>query len=228
MTRRVVVVGTGTGVGKTWVGATLARALQRRCSVLALKPVETGVDEASDAIASGELSDAAVLAAASTATPAPGPYRFAPPVSPHLAARRAGATIELARILTYVQHHESSLGALDATVVETAGGLFSPLGPDLTNFDVARALDPACWVLVAPDSLGVLHDVSATMGLARRLGRTPDFVVLSSARPPDASTGTNAAELVTLGIVDRALTLARDATEPLQPIVAALLEHEKT
>lgn len=227
MIRRVVVVGTGTGVGKTWVASALTKALGRRCAVVALKPVETGVAETEGVSESGQQPDAKLLADASTEVALLAPYRFAPPVSPHLAARQARTVIELERILTYVQHHESSLGALDVTVVETAGGLFSPLATELTNFGVARALDPACWILVAPDSLGVLHDVSATVGLARHLGRAPDFVVLSAARPPDASTGTNAAELVTLGIVDHALTLARDATAPLEAIVAAVLGHAK-
>lgn len=224
MTKRVVVVGTGTGVGKTWVARALAGAFRLQCSVVALKPVETGI-EGDGAGASGGLSDARLLADTSTEIVRSAPYRFAPPVSPHLAARDAGTSIDLQQILTYVQSYESISHAVDVSVIETAGGLFSPLGPGLTNFDLARALEPACWVLLAADSLGVLHDVTATVGLARSLGRVPDFVVLSAARPADASTGTNAAELVALGVVPSAITLAQGATEPLEAIVAAVLDR---
>jgi dethiobiotin synthetase len=94
-------------------------------------------------------------------------------------------------------------------VIETAGGLFTPLAPGLTNWELARALDPSIWVLVAPDSLGVLHDTTATLEAARARGRVPDFVVLSAARPADASTGTNAAELESLGIVTPVAVLSR-------------------
>jgi dethiobiotin synthetase len=54
-----------------------------------------------------------------------------------------------------------------------------------------RAIEPSVTILVAPDRLGVLHDVTAC---ARKV------IVLSAPRTPDASTGTNAAELESLGI----------------------------
>ena len=193
---RIVVLGTGTNVGKTWLGCALLDRLRARGRLgIGLKPVESGVSEAMP-------SDGSLLAAPAAREPAPAPYRFHDPVSPHLAARRAGTSVELSQILTYVQIHESGWlsAAPEVTVVETAGGLLTPLAPGLTNFDFARALDPARWLLVAPDALGVLHDLSATLGVCRALGRTPDAVALCRARPLDASTGTNAEELARLGI----------------------------
>jgi hypothetical protein len=85
------------------------------------------------------------------------------------------------------------------TLIESAGGAFSPLATRLTNVDLALALEPALWVLVAPDALGVLHDVTSTL---RALPRPPDAIVLSSARAADASTGSNAAELTSLDICE--------------------------
>src|SRR5262249_40354660 len=124
------------------------------------------------------------------------PYRLTEPISPHLAARRMGVTIELALALRYVQDQESAnAGRASVTLIESARGLCSPLGQDITNFDLARGLDPAAWLLVAPDSLGVLHDLTATLRAARSLGRVPDAIALCRARPPDASTGTNAEEV---------------------------------
>jgi dethiobiotin synthetase len=218
VSRRLVVLGTGTGVGKTWVSAALVTALTgRSCRVVALKPVETGVtDEMPGA-------DFRQLAALSSLHVQPQPFRYPSPVSPHLAARRASHEIDLPQILTYVQSHESSVaGHPDWTLVETAGGLFSPLGPGLTNFDLARALDPATWLLLGPDALGVLHDMTATLGLARSLGRSPDHVLLSAARTRDESTGTNATELETLGIAPRVFTARRDDAASLTPLIEAL------
>lgn len=188
---RVVVLGTGTNVGKTFVTARLAGALAQRCRVLALKPIESGVD-------ANLAADATAIAAAAGHAPPNSPWRFARPVSPHLAARETGARIATAEVVDWVAEQERAHPA-DITLIESAGGAFSPLAPGVTNADLAVALEPARWLLVAPDSLGVLHDLTATL---RALPRAPNAVVLSSARPPDASSGSNAGELRALGICD--------------------------
>ena len=175
--------------------AVLARAL-RRCgaAVVALKPIETGV-------VVSEGSDAALLASASSSTPSVPPFVFPEPVSPHLAARRFGRAIDLGVVLEHVQRHEAKLAnevtrhVTSFLIVETAGGSLTPLAPGLTNRDLARALEPAVWILVAPDSLGVLHDVTATLLALRASGCPVHAVVLSESRPADASTGSNAGEL---------------------------------
>jgi dethiobiotin synthetase len=186
---RVVILGTGTDVGKTFVTARLAAALASSRRVLALKPIESGV-------APGESGDAGRIAAAAGHAPALSPWRFGRPVSPHLAARDRAQAIQLAEVAGWVCEQEQAQRP-DITLIETAGGVLSPLGPGLTNLSLAEALGPASWLLVAPDSLGVLHDLSATL---RVLPRVPEAVVLSCARPADASTGSNAAELERLGI----------------------------
>ena len=216
---RIVLLGTGTSVGKTWVACELLRELARRgLASLGLKPAESGVTP-------NATTDAERLAQLSAWAPADPPYRFPEAVSPHLAARLSGHPIVLDTLLTYVQLQESSSPprALNAVVVETAGGLFSPLADALTNFDFARALDPAIWVLVAPDALGVIHDVTATLLASAARGRSPDLVVLSAAREPDASTGTNAAELQSLGLVPRPFSLSRDNPAQMGSLVDALL-----
>lgn len=187
---RVVVLGTGTNVGKTFVTACLARSLRAAgVATLALKPIESGVDEVS-------AGDAGSIAAAAGHPPALSRWRFADPVSPHLAARRAGTLLDEQQVADWVRDQER-VAAPQVSLVELAGGAFSPIRPGGFNVDLALALLPAIWILVAPDSLGVLHDVRATL-LA--LPRPIDALVLSCARASDESTGTNAAELGTLGI----------------------------
>jgi dethiobiotin synthase len=211
---RVVLLGTGTSVGKTYVGRALAAALSGAdvgAVIGALKPVESGLVEPS--------SDARLLAEASTPVgPAVPPplYGYAEPLTPYLAAlRSARPSIDIGRILDWVTHWEEAVrrdtGAKRSwTLIETTGGVFSPLSESATNYDLALALEPCTWVLVAPDALGVLHDVTATLEALSARGRSPDYVVLSAARAPDSSTGTNAGVLEALRIVAPAAVLGRN------------------
>ena len=230
---RVVILGCGTEVGKTRVSVALLRELARLgLPALGLKPVESG-------IAPSELqqppasSDAHALALAGSLRPLrPYPiYAFRDPISPHLAARVSGVRIELSSAVAWVEQMESDvtpLVASDSTiwsVVETAGGVFSPLSATAVNFDLGLALDPAVWVLVAADALGVLHEVSATLQAMRARGRVPDHVVLSGARPADASTGSNAAELSALGIATPSAVLARNDDSGITALVDRLMAH---
>lgn len=201
---RVVVLGTGTNVGKTYVTTRLAVALSKTARVLALKPVESGVTDE-------HATDAATIAKGAGHPAVASPWRFARPVSPHLAARASGAVLSVPEIANWIFAAERRYQP-DFTLVETAGGVFSPLSPVATNADLASVLESSLWLLVAPDSLGVLHDVNATL---RALGagyRRPDAVVLSSARATDTSSGTNAAELAQLGIAEVRLTLGPNAS----------------
>ena len=240
---RVVVLGCGTGVGKTRLSVALLRALAARgLPALGLKPIESGIERELGTAAPPVASDAAALARAGSAqTQLPHPlYALRDPISPHLAARDAGLEIELGAVATWVTEAEGQaeprlepgatavtpLVASDRalwTVVETAGGVFSPLAPGLANFDLARMLEPATWVLVAADALGVLHDVSATTKAMRAGGREPDHLVLSGAREPDASTGRNAAELATLGIANPSAVLERNDDRGVLALLDRLL-----
>lgn len=199
---RVVMLGTGTDVGKTYVTSALARGLSRSSRVLALKPIESGVS-------AGATGDAGTIAAAAGHEPKLSRWRYRMPVSPHLASRASGNAIDPRAVVAWVEEQEREASP-DVSLVELAGGAFSPLAPGVTNVDLALALEPALWLLVAPDALGVLHDLSAAL---RAMPRPPDAVVLSESRATDASTGTNAAELETLGICTVLEVVAAGARE---------------
>ncbi|MEO7328087.1 MAG: ATP-dependent dethiobiotin synthetase BioD [Minicystis sp.] len=197
---RVVIVGAGTGIGKTHLGVALVHALtQEETPAVGLKPVESGL--------CGGRSDGELLAAEGMFhVKHSQPYAFARPVSPHLAAREAGVIIEVAQIQAWVTAHQATW-----TVVESAGALLSPLGGGLTNLDLTRALSPDAVLLVALDRLGVLHEVSACVLALRVLGvgMPEPLVILQAPELPDASTGSNAGELHLLKIVGNALTIPR-------------------
>lgn len=198
---RVVLIGTGTNIGKTHLGVALVSAMGRRgLPACGLKPVESGV-------VPGQLgADGQALAEASPFhVKQPQPYALPDPVSPHLAARRAGVTIDLEEIVAWLDAHATS-----PLVIETAGALLSPLSPTLTNLDLTRAAHPDRLVLVAVDRLGVLHEVAACLQILRGAPNLPSpLVVLQSPPEPDTSTGTNAAELTTLGIAPQVIEMPR-------------------
>lgn len=227
----VVVLGTGTGVGKTHVAAALGQALTAAnpgATVTALKPVETGIQPWNGSPCPG--SDAAKLESVSCGARRPHPlYAFREPISPHLAARHAAVRISLPSLVRWVHGdqytlHATTRHAASWVLVETAGGALSPLTAKVTNADFARMLGPAIWVLVAPDSLGVFHDVRATLLGLSAISRAPDYLVLSRARAPDAATGLNAAEFRRIGLPRPIAVLGRDtdAGAALGPLVHAM------
>jgi dethiobiotin synthetase len=215
----VVVTGTGTGIGKTHVAAALLHAW-RGLGVAAVgwKPVETGVDADR-----GPGPDQTALAAPFHVKPLPGAV-FAPPVSPHLAARRAGTAIDLDTILVQAAAHR---GHVPALVVELAGGLCTPLCGAELNLHLAERLAPDRLVLVAPDRLGVLHDVLAACRAAAGTRLRIHAVVLSAPELADASTGSNGPELAELLQGVEVLCLSRASPEALaralRPLVAPLV-----
>jgi dethiobiotin synthetase len=217
---RIVVVGTGTGIGKTHVACAVLRAFgEKGVPAIGLKPIETGIPDSSNGgeteTDQGRLAVAAnafhVKRSGSAGFHVKRPlYAFPNPVSPHLAARTAGRRLDLGAIGRWVGEHEAPV-----VLIESAGGLFSPLGPEISNVDLVKALSPALVLLVAPDRLGVLHDLTATLGLAAARGCTIHAVVLSAPHSVDASTGTNAVELERLGVVRPAALFPRaDESDP--------------
>jgi dethiobiotin synthetase len=185
--RLLVVSGTGTSIGKTHVSEALLRALQDTFShVAGLKPIETGVG-------AGGLTDAQRLDGAASFHVKQRGYQFPEPLSPHLAARQHGQTIELEALRSMVAAVRE---VAELTLVELPGGLFTPLSQSLLNADLARDLHADFVLLVAPDRLGVLHDVLAATKAAAAVGLAFSAVVLVAPETPDPSTGLNASELL--------------------------------
>lgn len=180
---RLGVAATGTGVGKTTTALTVLReARAAGLRVAGWKPLETGGTEDGDALM------AASDVRCSTTVQLP------EPISPHLAARRAGRPIDLATLAATAPTPE-----VDLLVVETAGGLFSPLDDDGgTNAELLEVLAPDAILLVAPNRLGVLHDVTAVLRAASALRGRLLAVALTGGDARDPSVASNAAELARL------------------------------
>jgi dethiobiotin synthetase len=163
------VTGTDTGVGKTLVSAALLHALAgRHLRVVGMKPVAAGTVPV-DGVDANE--DVLALRAASTCRVPPeldNPVLLPDPVSPHIAAARAGARIDIAHL---VACHRQLVQLADAVVVEGAGGFLVPLSPLETGADLAQALDLPV-VLVVGLRLGCLNHALLTAEAIRARGLT--------------------------------------------------------
>ncbi len=161
------VTGTDTGVGKTLVSAALLHALARRYPrVVGMKPVAAGMVRSGDGWAS---EDALMLRAASSIEVPPeldNPVLLPDPLSPHIAARRAGVRIDIAEI---VRRYHALAERADAVVVEGAGGFHVPLSDTETGADLAQALDLPV-ILVVGLRLGCLSHAALTAEAIRSRG----------------------------------------------------------
>lgn len=216
--RLVVVGGTGTEIGKTHVAEALLLALGAAgLRAAGLKPVESGVG-------TGE-SDRARLSRASTFHVEHFGVALKAPLSPHRAARAEGVSLHLEALAEGIE--AARMGA-DFVVVELAGGLFTPLAEGALNADFAARLGPDFLLLIAPDRLGVLHDVLATTRAAAAAGLRIHGIALVEPAQRDASTGVDAADLASFADVPVLATVPRArpsqlAGDPsLALIVAAL------
>ena len=157
--RSFFVTGTDTGVGKTLVSVALLHALARHhARVVGMKPVAAGTTRVDGVLAN---DDVLMLRAASTCRVSPGldnPVLLHDPVSPHLAAARAGAAIDIPHI---VACHRQLMLQADAVVVEGAGGFMVPLSETETGADLAQALGLPV-VLVVGLRLGCLNHALLT------------------------------------------------------------------
>jgi dethiobiotin synthetase len=186
--RLVLVTGTGTGIGKTHLAEAVLLAFPREAKVIGLKPVESGVEE-------GVLSDADRLTRASTFHVQHFRVALRTPVAPSVAARREGVVLDVPRLQGEIARVR---GLAEVALVELPGGLFSPFVDRTLNLDFGAALRPDATLLVAPDRLGVIHDVLATVTAARARGFPLHTLVLVAPEQPDASTGANVAEIASL------------------------------
>jgi dethiobiotin synthetase len=173
----VFVTGTGTEVGKTVVAAVIARTLASEGKRVAVfKPAVTGLDDYPDIGADGP--DHVLLRKAAGSEQGDeeiAPYRYGPPMSPHLAAELTGKEVDPERLRAGA--HAAADGA-DALVCEGVGGLLVPLAPGCLVRDFAVDLGLPLVVVASP-GLGTINHTLLTVEAARAAGLTVGLVVLT-------------------------------------------------
>ena len=175
--------GTGTEVGKTVVAAALARTARAAgARVAVFKPAVSGLDDYQLRPETwgyaDELPDHVLLRLASGSAQGDdeiAPYRYAPAVSPHLAAELAAAPID--PDLLRGAALEATEGA-DLLLCEGVGGFLVPLTPDYLVRDLARDLGMPV-VVVAQPGLGTINHTLLTVEAVRDAGLEVSKVVLN-------------------------------------------------
>ncbi|HUI49907.1 MAG TPA: dethiobiotin synthase [Acidimicrobiia bacterium] len=147
----VAVAGTGTEIGKTYVAAGLLRGLRARGRGFTVyKPVQSFAP-------SDSSTDADVLAGAAGLAPAAvcPPHRWLPlPLAPPIAAEALGlGPFTIADLASETRARATGAPVL----VETVGGVRSPIASDGDSAALIEALAPALVVLVADASLGTIN-----------------------------------------------------------------------
>jgi dethiobiotin synthetase len=183
----VFVTGTGTEVGKTVVAAAIARTLVTEGKRVAVfKPAVTGLDDYPADRPKGQAGldfsahrpDQVVLreaAGSSQSDEEVAPYRYGPPMSPHVAASLAGEEISRERLLEAAR--AAGAGA-DALVCEGVGGLLVPLNPGYLVRDLATDLGLPLVIAASP-GLGTINHTLLTIEAARSAGLEVAMVVLT-------------------------------------------------
>jgi dethiobiotin synthase len=138
------VLGTGTGVGKTFVAARIARAWAEVGPVTYRKPFQTGVDRADHPSADATLVNGPGVTTESHVL-------LREPLSPLAAARLEGRTLDLTATA-----HWCLRPAEGRVLLEGVGGVMVPLAPQVHFLAWATELKLPC-VLVALGGLGTLN-----------------------------------------------------------------------
>jgi dethiobiotin synthase len=155
MIRGLFITGTDTGVGKTVAAAAVLHRYRGAAALRYWKPIQTGTEQDDDteevrrlgSCADHEIFDEGV--------------RLHRPLSPHLAAKYAGRTIDLGALLALPPSAEKT-----RWIVEGAGGLLVPVNDSEIMADWIALLGLPV-LLVARTSLGTINHTLLTLEALR-------------------------------------------------------------
>jgi len=187
----VFITGTNTDVGKTFVGVAIAKSLtELGIKVIPRKPIESGCLREGDELIPQDARALMKAANYQGSLSEICPYRFEPPVSPVRAAHLANKVITTEQLVNIcLQGSEQGF-----TLVEGAGGFYSPLAENGLNADLAVGLQLPV-LLVADDRLGVISQVLLNVEAIQMRGLQLAGVVLNTLDESNSDYMNNSADL---------------------------------
>lgn len=181
MAKKIFITGTGTDIGKTYISALIVKKMREQgfnCGYY--KPVISGVTELggklidSDANYVVQMGDLPCLAEECTS------YWWKEAVSPHLASKRAGQTINIDKIkYDFAQINKK----YDYLLIEGAGGITCPL---VIEKEEEYLLKDLIWelglsiIIVADAGLGTINSTLLTVDYARTNGIEIEGIILNN------------------------------------------------
>ena len=178
---QVLITGTDTGVGKTFITYNLARGLIKKgYKVKCLKPVETYVRDIPEdgsllARATGQSVDEVV------------PVKYSLPLAPYAAEIEEKKSFSLEELK---RHYERLKQDSEVLLVEGAGGIAVPIKKNYTYADLAKDWNLKVFI-VARAGLGTLNHTFLTWYYAKSSGLEVIGIVLNGATGEDVSERTN-------------------------------------
>ena len=164
----IFITATGPDVGKTFVVASLIGHLrQNGRSVEAIMPIVSGYDSAQAAASDpGTLIAALGLPFSPELIERTSPWRFRAALSPDLAARLEGRSIDVDAVTDYCK---AAIDARrDVLLIEGVGGIMVPLDEQRTILDVMMALRLPLILVTGSYRGTISHTLTALDSLLRR------------------------------------------------------------
>jgi len=171
------ITATDTDAGKTFVAASLARALiETGLNICVLKPVCCG------RVAGQMNPDIKVLLEVQglpdTQADAINLYDFAAPAAPSQAAAEEGRSIDPETLMRWC---DARIKEHDITLIEGVGGLMVPLADDFLVSDWLATMPDCVVLLVVRARLGGINHALLTLKQLQSMGRNPAWVVFNDA-----------------------------------------------
>ncbi|OCQ97917.1 dethiobiotin synthase [Oscillatoriales cyanobacterium USR001] len=173
MTSTLMIAGTDTDSGKTVLTCALAAYWQMYCrdrSLGIIKLLQTGT---------GDRELFKSLFSLNQSLEELNPLHFTAPLAPPIAAEREGRRVELERAWNALLSLQKQR---DFVLVESLGGLGSPITHELTVADLARDWRLST-VLIVPIRLGAIAQAISNVALARLTGVKLKGIVLNCVKP---------------------------------------------
>jgi dethiobiotin synthetase len=222
----IFVSATGTDVGKTFVTTGLIRHfLEAGRTVEAIKPIVSGFDPAAlRASDSGALLAALRRPVTIEEAERLSPWRFAAPLSPDMAARREGRTIDFSAVTEFCR--AAMAARRGHLLIEGIGGVMVPLDTRHTVLDLITQLRLPL-LLVAGTYVGTIsHTLTALQILTRRNLDVASVIVSESqgsAAPLDETVATIARFSDSIDVVGIPRLADAAASHPAFAAIARLL-----
>ena len=182
----IFITATGTDIGKTFITAGLVRHIRAAGrTVDAIKPVVSGFDpdawqESDPAMLLAALGRPITLEEAGRVSP----WRFAAPLSPHMAARREGGAIEFQEVVEFCRR--SMAARRGVLLIEGIGGIMVPLDDRRTVLDWMSVLRIPI-ILVAGTYVGTMSHTLTSLEVLVRRNLNVAAVVISESEASAAS-----------------------------------------
>jgi len=184
------ITSTGTGIGKTYLTASLCFQLNKlEQDVHALKPIISGFS-----IENPNESDSAILLASmgkeynEESINKISPWRFKLAASPDIAARLEGREIITNELIDFCSNYMRITQKKEAStlLIEGIGGAMVPINSEHTVLDWIKLLNIKC-ILVSGSYLGCISHTLTTFEAMQTKGLTPKSLVISESEDSPVS-----------------------------------------